>query len=216
MPDAGPLAALRALAPGAAGCGWADPRLDHGLLPGERLPSAIPARLREFSAGRAAARAALAELGLPPTSIPHGPDRAPVWPDGIIGSITHTSSECLAIVLPKGAVSGIGIDLEEEAPLSPSLWHEILDVEERAALSRLPQCHQAAAALRWFSAKEAAYKAQYPVTGALLEFHDLSLRFHPDGFDCLLQRPVPPLAQGSTITGRMCRVAGHVLTLATL
>ncbi len=210
MPEPDLLRALRAMAPPAAGCGWADPRHDHGLLGGESLPGAVPRRLREFSAGRAAARAALAQIGLAPVAIPHGADRAPVWPRGVIGSISHSATQCLAVALPLGVVRGIGIDLEEDTPLAPDLWPLVLDAVERSTQVQAQQAKQV------FSAKEAAYKAQYPLTKTMLDFHDLRITLGDGTFQAQLQRAVAPLTAGDRLHGRISRSQGHILTLALL
>lgn len=217
MPDGALLAALRSLAPPGAGCGWADPRQDYPACEGEDLPGAVPSRLREFRAGRVAAKVALVEVGGPVVAIPHGADRAPIWPAGVLGSITHSATDCLAVVLSRGAgPRGIGLDIEPVAPLSRDLWPSVLDHEERQALSAIPDCRQGEAAMARFAAKEAAYKAQYPLTQRLLEFHDLRLSFSPGGFRAVLQRSAGPLIAGTTITGHLRQAGGHILALATL
>jgi 4'-phosphopantetheinyl transferase EntD len=71
-----------------------------------------PSRRREFAAGRLAARTALQRLGLPPAAIPAGADRAPVWPEGIAGSITHAGGIALAAAGRAGPVKVLGIDME--------------------------------------------------------------------------------------------------------
>ena len=90
--------ALRALLPPGLAIGWSDPTAAAPLWPGEALPGAIPRRQTEFSAGRAAARAAMTSLGFAAAAIPAAPDRAPVWPPGITGSISHSATACLAIL----------------------------------------------------------------------------------------------------------------------
>ncbi len=154
MPDLDHLAAVaRGLLPEGAAVAAADPGQLYPLLPGEALPGAIPSRGREFSAGRHAARTALALLGLPSCPIPQGDDRAPVWPSGISGSITHTHLACLAAVI-RGPV--LGLDLEEDLPLDTFLWDSILGPEEQAWASGAPDPGFAAKLI--FSAKEAARK----------------------------------------------------------
>ena len=51
---------------------------------------AVPRRRVEFATGRLCARRAMAALGHARVSIPRAQDRVPIWPDGIVGSITHT------------------------------------------------------------------------------------------------------------------------------
>ncbi|MFN4155680.1 MAG: 4'-phosphopantetheinyl transferase [Paracoccaceae bacterium] len=209
MPDAGLLAALRGVAPAGAGVGWADPRVAYPLMPGEVLPGAVPARLREFAAGRAAARDALAGIGVAAGVIPKGGDRAPVWPGGVVGSITHTRTACLAVVMPAASCWGIGIDLEIDSPLEPELWEMILRPEERAGMT-------GAQAKAVFSAKEAAYKAQYAVSRTLYGFDGMRVEMEGDRFSAVFMQSVPPFAPGDRIAGRIVRAQGHVLALAGL
>src|SRR5262249_41084450 len=63
----------------------------HPLMPGEvdAVSRAVPSRRREFALGRWCARRALGGLGIAPQSIPVGEGRAPTWPHGVVGSITH-------------------------------------------------------------------------------------------------------------------------------
>lgn len=209
MPDAGLLAALRALAPKGAGVAWADPGVDHPLWPGEALPGAVPARMREFAAGRGAARAALMDAGLPAAAIPRGADRAPIWPEGVVGSITHTRGHCLAIALPQTRARGLGIDLEPDTPLEPALWATILRPEERAGMT-------GAQAKRVFCAKEAAFKAQFAQSRRLYGFDAMRVDWQGQAFAAVFVAPIAPFAIGDRIEGQVCDVAGHVLAFASL
>ena len=73
-----------------------DPRaVNEGLLPEERgaVAKAVPKRVAQFTAGRVCARRALAQLGnTEPVPILMGEDRAPQWPAGYVGSISHTDT----------------------------------------------------------------------------------------------------------------------------
>ncbi|MCT4369667.1 4'-phosphopantetheinyl transferase superfamily protein [Yangia mangrovi] len=139
------------------------------LFPEERdcISRAVPKRQAEFAGGRLAARAALRQLGLPGVAIPKGADRAPVWPEGVVASITHTEGLCLAMAARAQDWRGLGIDLELDRPMRAELLGSIASVTELARLSPMPFSR---AGVRIFSAKEAAYKAQYPLTGALFGF----------------------------------------------
>lgn len=207
---------VRGLVPPAVAVGRADPREVHTLLPGEALPGAAPVRLREFAAGRHAARAALRDLGLPLTPIPMAEDRSPLWPDGVAGSITHTRRACLAIAAPADALVGLGIDLEDDLPLAPDLWDIVLSPEDQRDLDAMPAAARGPAAMAVFSAKEAAYKAQYALSGTLFGFDTLRIHLDGDRFTAAFRRPVGPFAAGDTIAGRITRLDGHLLTLATI
>lgn len=145
------------------------------LFPEERagISRAVPKRQAEFAGGRLAARAALRQLGLPDVAIPKGADRAPVWPEGVVASITHTEGLCLAMAARARDWRGLGIDLEVDRPMRSELIRSIASVPELARLSPMPFSR---AGVRIFSAKEAAYKAQYPLTGALFGFESMESR----------------------------------------
>lgn len=158
------------------GQSWGIARVgDEGaLFPEEaaHVARAIPARRAEFLAGRIAARRALMHLGCETLDIPAAPDRAPVWPAGIAGSISHTAHAAVAVVAEAARHPLLGIDIEPAGPLPDELIEEICRPEEIAAL---PQTDRALHARRIFSAKEALYKAQYPRSRTAFGFHALSV-----------------------------------------
>lgn len=201
----------RSLLPEGAGLAAADPRQLYPLLPEEALPHAIPKRLFEYSAGRHAARAALAEMGLLAQALPMQEDRSPLWPQGIVGSISHSGSACLAVAW-RGR--GIGLDLEEAADLEPELWSSILTPSEQHWAQGQPQPGLAAKLI--FSAKEAAYKAQYAVSRQLFGFETFEITVTGSGFTARFTASIPPFAMGETMTGKWGIASGHILTLVTL
>lgn len=161
-----------------AGLGITDPRdPEQGLLEPElpAISGAVPKRRREFSAGRRAARAAMVELGLPPAPIPVGAQRAPLWPQGLVGSIAHCDTLCIAAVSRTHRC--LGLDIELATPLAPDLEEIICTPSERAWLDTLPPETRGLRAKQIFSAKEAFYKAQYPLTGRMIGFDEVELRF---------------------------------------
>lgn len=189
MPDLA--ARIRQALPKSIGLGQPQP---DEPWPGEELAHAVPARLAEFRLGRSAARAAMRAVGLPPTSIPVKADRSPTWPRGTTGSISHCKDCCLAIAGPTSDWVGMGIDLEPELPLDPDLWPTILN---EAEIAELPKDNPGLAALVLFVAKEAAYKAQFALSGQLIDFHDLAARQGPDYLVHLtFTRPIAPFGAG--------------------
>jgi len=151
------------------------------LLPAELeyIARAVPKRVQEFAAGRACARLAMASLGVADFALRVAADRQPVWPTGIVGSISHTSGLCLAVVAEQTRVAALGIDCEVVGHVNADIWETICTAAELAWLASLPAPLQAAAVALLFSAKEAVYKCQYPLTGEWLDFHDLEAQ--PDG-----------------------------------
>lgn len=177
------------------------------------MARARPTRRAEFAAGRRAARRAMAGLNLPPAAIPMGPDRAPIWPKGIVGSISHANGLCLAVVAFGRDFQRLGLDVERDAPLPSDLIPEICLPEE---LAPLPRAARPAWATRLFSAKEAAYKAHYPVAAHVFGFHGLRVdltegraRFteHPD------VAALPPDSRGD-LPLRQATGGGLILSLS--
>jgi 4'-phosphopantetheinyl transferase EntD len=158
-------------------------------------------RLAQFAAGRQCAHAALGRLGVAPAPLLPSPDRAPRWPAGTIGSITHTGDHALAVVArAAGPVSpaaergtGIGVDAERIGRLTPDLCGVVLSPEERAWLDQLPDLRRAELTTVGFSAKEAFYKAQHPWTGRWVGFGDVAVRPAGDAVELVAATGSPAL-----------------------
>lgn len=142
---------------------------------GER---AVATRRRDFTAGRVCARRAITALGRPPVAVPAAADRAPVWPPGVVGAITHTLGYCAAAAAHATEIRSVGIDAEQHKTLSPGVRRMICLPEEEALFQRLP------AGVSWpavvFSAKETVYKIWHPVVGTWLDFHDATVELDLD------------------------------------
>lgn len=177
------------------------------LWPEERaaVAGAVPHRLAEFAAGREAAHAALAALGLPPVALPMGPDRAPIWPDGIAGSIAHAAGLAVAVARP-GAP--LGVDVEDDSPLPPDLWDTLTSPEERAAF---PSGGTGQQVRRVFAAKEALFKAQPQGARAMFGFDAVRVTLVENGFDAQFLTNAGAFRTGDTVRGRMALVEGLVL-----
>jgi 4'-phosphopantetheinyl transferase EntD len=145
------------------------------LLPEEAacVARAVPKRVQEFAAGRLCARRALAEFGVTDFPVRVASDRQPLWPEFLVGSITHTDGYCAAVVAERSRLSAIGIDCEVIGRVTPELWPSILGPEETRWLDSLAESERVAAVTLLFAAKEAFYKCQYPLVGEWLNFHDL-------------------------------------------
>lgn len=212
------LALLRGLFPGReAGFGAAEAAEGGQLYPTEIAGTpgrVVPQREAEFRAGRMAARAAMADLGISPAAVPRGADRAPLWPEGLYGSLTHTEGLALAVVMRQGGESP-GIDLEPAADLPAELIPAILTPRERAWAAAEPQPGLAARLI--FVAKEAGYKAQYPLSRSLLGFQEAEFEAISGGaFRLRLMRSAGPLPQGFTFGGRYGFAAGFICAGALL
>jgi 4'-phosphopantetheinyl transferase EntD len=168
-------AALQKMLGPDAGIGVTDPRTAGALWLEETaaIARAIPKRRAEFVAGRSAARMAMAELGRAPCAIPQGPDRAPIWPAGLSGSIAHCDDFCIAAVAYEKHYQTLGLDIEPATPLATDLTDIICTKAERDWLANQPDPGLGAKMI--FSAKEAIYKAQYHLAGEVIGFDAVTL-----------------------------------------
>jgi 4'-phosphopantetheinyl transferase EntD len=173
-------------------------------------------RLREFSAGRQCAREALARLGHAPVALPVGPGRAPLWPAGIIGSISHTAEIAVAVVARQAQLRSLGIDVESADPLEHGLRELVCRDDERAALAA-SGLEPGLGAKLIFSAKESLYKCLWPLTGVFLEFHALGIRLDPVRCRFTASSEDPRIADTLAMTcGRYGKVGGLLLSCAWL
>lgn len=143
------------------------------------IARSVAKRRNEFLTVRLCAREALGGLGVAPVPILKGDKGEPCWPDGVVGSLTHCEGFRGAAVARRGDVRSIGIDAEPHDALPKGVLEAISLPDERSELAVLP------AGLHWdrilFCAKEATYKAWFPLTHRWLGFEDAHITFDVDG-----------------------------------
>jgi 4'-phosphopantetheinyl transferase EntD len=197
--------------------------LDIELFPEElvALGRAVEKRRREFISARACARQALERLGMAPCAIVNGERGQPLWPRGVVGSITHCAGYRACALAREAQVLGVGIDAEPHAPLPEGVLGQIARAEERPQLARLAAAEPA---VHWdrllFCAKEAVYKVWFPLAACWLGFEDATLTIDPTGgaFQARLLKPWPgtTVALPEVLEGRWLVREGLVLTAITL
>ncbi|MGR3638617.1 4'-phosphopantetheinyl transferase family protein [Alterinioella nitratireducens] len=182
------------------------------------MARATPARRAEFAAGRTAARAGLRAIGLVPLPIPMAPDRSPIWPRGVIGSISHDGDQAMAIVTRYQGVAGLGLDMEPHEDLPCDLWETVLTPAETCWLTMRDAAARGPLARMIFSAKEASYKALYPLTGAVVGFDAMTIRPDPDRrrFTARLNIGFGPYGPGTELTGHLLTHADRIVTALVL
>jgi 4'-phosphopantetheinyl transferase EntD len=140
------------------------------------ISRAVDKRRREFRTVRHCARRALRELGLPAAAVLPGERGEPLWPAGVVGSMTHCGGYRAAAVAHSCQLRALGIDAEPHEPLPEGVLGLISLSEERDHLSELAA---AASATCWdrilFCAKETVYKAWFPLTRSWLGFEDAAV-----------------------------------------
>lgn len=136
------------------------------------LSQAVIKRRAEYLASRYAARVALASSGIVDFTLENDADRAPMWPRGIIGSLSHTAQRAVIISAADRPQRLAGVDVEQlmKADNALELSEMIVSASE---LHHLRQCGLplTTALTLAFSLKESLYKALYPHLRQFMDFH---------------------------------------------
>ncbi|TIQ31512.1 MAG: 4'-phosphopantetheinyl transferase [Mesorhizobium sp.] len=155
-------------------------------------------------AGRRVAHELLQRLGCADLTVTRGRMGGPVWPPDIVGSIAHDDELAVAVVARTDAMRSVGVDIEPALPLPPDLLPIVItpqdrlgDLDPRPGRFTVPRKRQPALPLCLdaipdakpfhtspgialagrilFAAKEATYKASFPLDGRVLGFEDIAI-----------------------------------------
>jgi 4'-phosphopantetheinyl transferase EntD len=193
------------------------------LLPEEEkfIAHAVPARRHDYAAVRSCARACLGRMGYAPVPILTGVGGAPTWPAGVQGSMTHCPGYAAAAVGSVPRITAIGIDAEPDAPLPDGVLDLVATPAERDRLAGIQPNPDSP---HWdrllFSAKEAVYKAWFPLVGEWLDHQEAEIGFDPHNgtFAALLSRDglIARGRQVRRVHGRWARKQGILVTAVVL
>lgn len=174
------------------------------------IRDANPARRNSFATGRRLAKAALSHLGISLKPILRN-ERRPVWPEFVVGSISHTDHLAVGAVASSMRYQGIGVDVEVISAVDERVANRVLDEEERdwIASLQLPEWRTAL-----FSAKEAIYKATNPLTDEFLGFRDVTLKIDESAlsFTAHTNKDLKASHLLANARGYFHRIEGHWLT----
>ncbi|KAB2700215.1 4'-phosphopantetheinyl transferase superfamily protein [Ochrobactrum sp. Kaboul] len=131
------------------------------------LPARNPVRRRASGAARIAARELLKTYDKSDFAILRGASGEPVWPSGIVGSLAHDDDMAVAAVASSAVFLSVGIDVEPAIALPEDIAALVKQPDDR-----LPE-GTADADRILFCAKEAVYKAAYPLDGVILNYDDI-------------------------------------------
>jgi 4'-phosphopantetheinyl transferase EntD len=180
-------------------------RGDENALWPEEIPaftSSIDKVRRASGAARIVARQLLRRLGRPECALPRGSGGAPTWPTGITGSLAHDSSVAVAAVGMCSDMDGIGIDIEPAESLPTELLGLVATPRERLTIDN----YDPYGGRLLFVAKEAVYKAVYPLDRTFLDHHDVEINF-PDR---------KAITRNGRIIDLRFSIAAHIMALAFL
>jgi 4'-phosphopantetheinyl transferase EntD len=174
---------------------------ENALLDEEAASIASPvvAVRRASGAARIVARGLLAQLGSARAAVPKGASGEPIWPAGIAGSLAHDDRIAVAAVGRQRDIRAVGIDIEPAVPLPPEMLELIATPQELRRIADDPLRGKLL-----FAAKEAVYKAVYPLDRAFLEFHDIEVD---------LMSRTATTRTGRAIALRAC-ISSHIVVVA--
>lgn len=161
---------------------------------------AVERRRADFSTGRVLAADGLRELGIPRCPIGRGSHNEPLWPPGVIGSISHSSGVCIVVLASSNAMEFIGIDVESCTADVTKISKLIMTTRELQSQSTADPVTLAESTRVTFCAKEAIFKAVFPRVARFVDFQEVTVTvnadaqtfearaFDDDGLDELLRR----------------------------
>ena len=143
-----------------------------------QIRNSVVKRQVEFFAGRLCARMILDAYGLERHVVATGKQREPVWPEGFVGSITHSGGYAAAIVCMSNDMVGIGIDIE--TIIGSDARQAMLDLvvgdrELRFLRSRGGSLDIDCLLTLVFSAKESFFKAAFPQVKRYFDFNAVEI-----------------------------------------
>jgi 4'-phosphopantetheinyl transferase EntD len=156
---------------------------------------------RASGAARIVARKLLAQLGHRDCTVPKAPSGAPIWPAGVVGSLAHDDRVAVAAVAKSNMSYALGIDVEPAEILPSELLEIVATPQERLQIRDDPYQGRLL-----FVAKEAVYKAVFPLDQTFLDHHDVQINFANHN---------AMLSNGRVVDLRFC-IATHLIVLAFL
>jgi len=180
----------------------------------ELIQKAVEKRRWEFASGRTCARAALGALGIAGVPILRNELSAPVWPEGIIGAISHSHTWAGAAVAPSSVIAGIGLDIETIERVSLPIARKVLTPAETAVMEKIPDSRHKEFLALVFSAKESVYKCLSSLVPVPMGFMDAEVQqASPSSFEVRMSSGIAvSLPACACMTGRYFVHEGCVFT----
>lgn len=172
-------------------------------------------RKTQFLLGRLAASRALEKLSYHHlTSIPISTERYPIFPAQITGSISHTEVEGESLAVCAAArtsqLRSIGTDIEVRSrSLVSDIREKIFTPQEREEHGTEPST-----VLKVVTAKEALFKALYPLCHVFFYFQDAKVTFFGEKITAtLLKDLTPEFQRGFSCEGRVFESAQLIIAI---
>jgi len=133
-------------------------------------------RRNEFSTGRICARNSLLAYGINNFPILRNQQREPIWPDNIVGSISHCRDLCGAVVAKKSSIRAIGFDIENVRRLRQDISKHICTQQELEWLASQSRTERDRLVILFFSLKEAIFKCISSLQNIQISFKDCAIQ----------------------------------------
>ncbi len=172
-------------------------------------------RRGEFASGRLLAREILSNSGISEFPLTIGADRAPKWPPGMIGSISHCDGLCGVAVARRGSFLAIGLDLEPATPLPQEVVERVCTGAEASWAGSCQPAGMPDWLKLFFSAKESVYKSLRGLVAQEFEFLDFEVEFQPTERRFRMHPSTPVLASAARkyrVEGRFAWTGDHLAT----
>lgn len=178
---------------------------------GALVASAIASRQREFSTGRVLARRLLARVGKSTGPLLRDDERVPLWPEGVVGSISHCSGFCVVALANREDQRGLGVDVEPDEPVEEGVERIVCRAEEHEWLDGAKDAEDRARRVKLvFSVKEATYKAFYPELRTFWSFQEVGIEVDLEHDRFRASLPEGPDVR--VVEGRVARRGGWILS----
>jgi enterobactin synthetase component D len=181
------------------------------------IVKSVTKRQSEFLAGRMMARSALELLTDDKITVDIGENRSPVWPNDIVGSISHSAQMALSIVSKKYTCRYVGCDIEPVITFTTQseISDSIVNSDEKTLINN-SQLESCVAFTLIFSAKESLFKALYPYVKCYFDFRDAEV-FDIDTYNnefkvMIINGLSYDLPEGTQFSGHYTLNEKHVIT----
>lgn len=142
--------------------GYQDGLFDYLNVPfPTSLVSSVQKRRAEYIAARYAAQILLKKLGCE-LGVGSSQNRAPIWPFGFSGSLSHTNGKAIAVVSQQPHHCSPGIDIEVFSPAVIQESKNVFTTKTERNILKASSIQYELALLVAFSVKESLYKSLYP------------------------------------------------------
>ena len=186
-----------------------------------QLHKAVIKRKSEYLAGRYAAKLALSAEELDKVQVGTGMQREPLWPEGVVGSLSHCKNMAACCVFRPSEQIGLGVGIDIESPIDRDTVDQIQDqvLSPEEALLVFSNCSKEQVAKRFtqvFSAKESLYKSLFPLVNTFFDCKEAVVVDIDDDNNAITLELVTTLSNlylsGQQFTARLGEISGCVFT----